>query len=121
MANIAVPGYADVFGKHGVWVGDHTGPASYAAYTAPTTGGDVIQSINLNLRSIDMIIPLGYSVSGNYAVKTKMLTVTGGGSAQNALLVWYAVTWSSGVEVLTEVTAATNLTGETVRLLALGG
>jgi hypothetical protein len=35
--------------------------------------------------------------------------------------VWYAVTWSSGVEVLTEVAGNANLAGETVRLVAIGG
>jgi hypothetical protein len=120
MGNQAVNGYTDVIGKHGLWVGDHTGPAAYAAYTAPATGGDVIQASNLGLRSIDALIPMGYSISGNYAVKSK-LTAGKGASAQSAILVWYAVTWSSGVEVLTEVTGNANLAGETVRLVAIGG
>jgi len=120
MANIAVPGYTDTIGKHGVWIGDHTGPASYLAYTAPATGGDVISAINFGLRSIDAVAPMGYSVSGNYAVKAKLLTGKGG-VVSTALLVWYAVTWSSSVEVLTLVSATTNLSAETVRLLIVGG
>jgi hypothetical protein len=121
MGNTAVSGYTDIIGKHGLWIGDHTGPASYAAYTAPATGGDVISATNFGLRSLDMVVPLGYSVSGSYAVKAKLATTKAGGSAQSAVLVWYAVTWSSGVEVLTEVAGAFNLSGETVRLLVVGG
>ena len=107
MGDIAVPGYTDIIGKHGpVW--------------SPNTGGDVIKAAQYGLRSIDQVLPIGYSISGNYAVKAKLSTAKGA-SVQSAILVWYAVTWSTGVEVLTEVSAAVNLSGESVRLMLVGG
>jgi hypothetical protein len=120
MADIAVPGYTDILGKHGVWIGDHTGPVSYAAYTGPNTGGDVIKAPQYGLRSIDAVYAMGYSISGNFAVRTKLSTAKGA-SVQSAILVWLAVTYSTGVEVLTEVAAAVNLSGESVRLMVVGG
>lgn len=122
MGNIAVPGYTDVVGKHGLWIGDYTGPKAYAAYTAPSTGGDVIYARNLGLRSIDMVVPIGYSVSGNYAVRAKLATGSGA-SVQSAILVWFAVTYSVGVEVLTEVSGSpvVDLSAEIVRLMVVGG
>lgn len=120
MSDNAVNGYADVFGKHAAWIGDHTGPASYVAYTAPATGGDVIQAATYGLRSIDMVAPIGYSVSGNYAVRAKFATAKSGNAATSAILVWFAVTYSTGVEVLTEVANATSLSAETIRLMVVG-
>lgn len=49
MGNQAVKGYVDIFGKHGSFVGDHTGPVSYV------TGGETITAQSLGLRSIDIL------------------------------------------------------------------
>jgi hypothetical protein len=119
MSIAAVPGYTDVFGKHGAWIGDHTGPKSYNAFTAPNTGGQTLSATYYGLRSIHTVLPMGYTESGKYAVKSKLSSV-GGAAVQTAILVWFAVTYSVGVEVLTEVAADTDLSGETIRLLIIG-
>lgn len=96
---------------------DHTGPASY------TTGGETLGTINnmtgialQGLGSIDMVLGSGsLALSGNYWV---MVQSTGKGSRKTFKLLWF--TASSGVPTLTQVSAATSLTGETVRLAYVG-
>lgn len=95
---------------------DHTGPASY------TTGGETFGNINnqtgistLGLGSLDFVDPIGASNSGNYFVYA---LPTGTGSRKTFKLIW--VTATSGIPSSTQVTATTNLSGETVRLLVIG-
>jgi len=122
MADKAAKGYTDVCGKHGVWVGDHTGPVSYTPWTAPNTGGDTFSALTVGLRNLDIVIPVGMSVSGTYYVVAKLMTGSGGTGVPNApsvtkaILVWY-LTATPG----TQVTAATNLSTESIRLYAIGG
>jgi hypothetical protein len=80
--------FADVFGKHGVWVGDHTGPASY------TLGGETIGTPNqfggsnkFGTRSIDLVVAEALSHSGNYSVEVQS-PIGSGGSAQTRVLRW---------------------------------
>lgn len=120
MGNTAVKGYTDVWGKHGAAIYDHTGPASYSQWTAPNTGGEVVTPQPFGLRNIDIVIPIGFTVSGNYFVEAKM-TAGAGGNLTKAILVWFAVTLPSGVLTLTQVAASTNLSAETIRLLVIGG
>ncbi len=111
--NTPVPGYTDVWGKHAVWIGDHAGPASY------TTGGETLgQASNafggvnqFGLRSIDAAFG-DLTVSGTYYVRVQF---TGKGARTTAKLLWY--TASTG----NQVSASTNLSGETVRLTVIGG
>ena len=97
---------------------DHTGPASY------TTGGETIGTINnmtgmaLNaagLSTIDAVLVVGVSVSGNYWV---LAQPSGTGSRKTFTLLWFTAT--AGVPSLNQVTAATNLSAETVRLVYVG-
>ena len=63
MGNIAVKGYLDIFGKHGAWIGDHSGPAAYV------TGGEVVaasqggQNYNASTSIITGIRSLGRSIA----------------------------------------------------------
>lgn len=115
MGNTAVKGYTDIWGKHGAAVYDHTGPASYTQWTAPSTGGDQLTlPASFGLRNIDFVVPVGFTVSGNYYVEAK-LTAGGGGNLSKAILIWYtAGTWN-------QVAATTNLSAEIIRLLVIGG
>lgn len=112
MGNTAVSGYTDIFGKHGAWIGDHTGPKSYSTWSAPNTGGDVVAATNFGLRSIDGLFAMGISESGTYYVMAK-LSSTQGASVNTAILVW--------IVAATGNQATGDLSGETVRLLVIGG
>lgn len=82
MGNTACKGYTDVFGKHGVWIGDHTGPASYVQ------GGETILASAVgNLRSLDFLVPEEETVSGNYSLQSVSPT-TIGGIKQSGKLKW---------------------------------
>jgi len=98
-------GYVDVWGKHGGAPIDHAGPASY------TTGGQTLTASKYGLRSLDYVGG-GLSISGTYEAKGKAVKR---GLSTTYKLVWYVVATGA------EVTAATNLSAETVRLLAIGG
>jgi hypothetical protein len=112
MGNVAVNGYVDIVGKHGQWIGDHTGPASYVAWAAPTTGGDVVTAKQFGLRSIDMISPAGIDTSGTYNVRPQC---TGTGLRQTWTLIWYTTATGS------QVAAGTNLSAIKIRLNVHGG
>lgn len=96
---------------------DHTGPASY------TTGGETVGTLNnltgiaiLGLDSIDTILGSGsLSVSGNFWV---VVQPTGTGVRKTYKILWFTAT--AGVPSLTQVSAATNLSAETVRLAYVG-
>lgn len=96
---------------------DHAGPASY------TTGGETVGTLNnltgialLGLDSIDMILGSGsLSVSGNYWVVVQPI---GTGVRKQFKILWF--TASSGVPSFTQVTSATDLHLETVRLAYVG-
>lgn len=87
MGNQAVSGYTDIVGKHGLWVGDHTGPASY------TQGGETLgvasaPGTSFGLRSIDFVEAEELSNSGNYAVKV-VSPAGSGGQVQTRSLRWF--------------------------------
>jgi hypothetical protein len=95
---------------------DHTGPASY------TTGGETFGSINnqtgitvLGLSILDYIDVEGPTLSGNYYVYAQP---TGTGERKTFKLIW--VTATAGIPSSTQVTAATNLSAETLRMLVFG-
>lgn len=116
MGNTAAKGYADpIGGRSRLWIGDHTGPLSYTQWSAPSTGGDVLQSKYLGLSTMNFVVATGISVSGTYYVEAK-LAAGSGASPTSAILVWYE-TASPG----TQPSASTNLSTETVRLLCIGG
>ena len=114
MANTTIGIYPKGQGKDIVF--DHTGPTSY------TTGGETIGNINnqtgisfLGLATIDFLDVMGTAVSGNYAVLAQPI---GTGSRKTVKLLW--VTATAGIPSTTQVTNATNLSAETVRLMVSG-
>lgn len=100
-----VKGYVDVWGKHGAAPIDHTGPKSY------TTGGETLTASRYGLRSLDWVGG-GITVSGTYEAKGKTI---GTGLRTTYKLVWFVVATGA------EVTAATDLSAEKVRLFTVGG
>lgn len=91
---------------------DHVGPSSY------TTGGETYGNQNsqtgisvLGLAELDAVIG-GPSKSGNYFVYAYP------SNQKQFKLVW--VTATSGIPSATQVNAAVDLSGETVRLLVVG-
>ena len=94
---------------------NHVGPASY------TTGGETYGSINnqtgisvQGLGSLDAVLA-GPANSGNYFVYAIPQST---GESKTFKLVW--VTATTGIPTTTQVTAAVNLSAETVRLLVIG-
>jgi len=91
---------------------DHTGPTSYA------TGGETFGNQNSQtgisfqgLAELDAVIG-GPSKSGNYFVYAYP------SNQKQFKLVW--VTATTGIPTTTQVTAAVDLSAETVRLLVIG-
>ena len=117
MGDTGLKGYTDPIGKHAMWAGDHTGPASYA------TGGETLKATGGpgsygGLRSIDQVVPAGVSVSGNYCVQVQYTAV---GQNTKVTLIWlYSPLNTLSQTAWTQVANATNLSGETIRLLAIG-
>jgi hypothetical protein len=95
---------------------DHTGPASY------TTGGETLGAINnqtgiafQGLGTLDYVDVEGPTLSGNYYVYVQ---TTGTGERKTFKLVW--VTATAGIPSSSQVTNATNLSAETLRILVFG-
>jgi hypothetical protein len=104
-------GYPDYIGKRWAFCGNGTGPTSYTQKTnAPVGGGDIVVQIRFN-NYIDIMFP-ALSQSGTYIVYPYPVAV---GARQAWALMW--VTRTTGVEV----TAATNLSAESVQLAGFGG
>ncbi len=121
MANTPLAGYDTSFGNHKAWVGDHIGPASY------TTGGETFAAHDLGWGGLEIVEPLNkglitigadtlvaaLSISGTYFVTVTMGT-SAVGAVASVTITWYVVATGA------EVTAATDLSAEKVRLLVLG-
>lgn len=95
---------------------DHTGPVSY------TTGGETLGQVNnqtgitlLGLAVIDIVIAVDNTISGNYGV---LVQPVGKGEQKTFKLIW--VTATAGIPTSTQVTAGTNLSAETIKLLYIG-
>lgn len=115
MGDTAVKGYVDVWGKHGVWIGDHTGPVSY------TTGGTTSREPRAyGLRSFDIYLPMGFTVSGNYQVFSQS-TSAGGNNNSTVKLRWFYAPTLTGVSDIAIATAGTGQTNGTYVIAATGG
>lgn len=113
MSNTAVPGYTDIIGKHGIWIGDHTGPLSYL------TGGETVLPQYFGLRSIDYLNTVGLSLSGNYFVYGQMPST---GSRLSAMLRWfYSGVGSQGIDGIFIATAGSGQTNGTFTVAANSG
>ena len=107
-------GYPDYIGKRWAFCGSGKGPKSYIQKTGTATtaegGGDPIQAVRFQ-NYFDVVFP-AMSLSGTYAVYPFPVA---SGARQTWALKW--VTISTG----TEVSAATDLSAETVQLAGFGG
>ncbi len=116
--NRPLDGYPDAWGAHKASVFPVTGPNPYATYTAPSTGGQVVQvSGPAGVKTVDFAVG-GVSNSGLYraeVVQIESSTLNGVALARTALrLKWY--TLSSGAAVNNGV----DLSAETVNILVIG-
>lgn len=121
MANTSLPNYTNYWGSKYVWQGLHFGPTSY------TTGGETFSAATLGwgglefvladnmgqaaVNSVSMVVPL--STSRTYFVGITFAT-TATGVVASVTIKWFVV--ATGAEVAN----ATNLSAESVRLLAVG-
>lgn len=95
---------------------DHTGPKSYV------THGETLGSINnqtgitlQGLATLDYVTCTDTTISGNYG---GLVQPVGKGEQKTFKLIW--VTAVAGIPTSTEVTAGTDLSGETMKLLYIG-
>jgi len=118
MSNVLAD-YPDSFGGHRGTVFAHTGPVLYAALTRdPVAGGDTVNAVEAGIKYFDAVIPVGFSDSGLYSV----VGVAPDGNPSTNKQAAHATSWklkwtvvSTGVEA-----GAIDLSGETVRLFAVG-
>jgi hypothetical protein len=117
-------GFPTSWGSSRVSVFVHTGPASYVAAGSDDTYpnlGDRVTVEEAGLKAFDAVIPVGVSsISGAYRVEVLYPggnTPTTGGAAvpdRFVILRWIVVATNAEVEV------ETDLSGQSVRLLAIG-
>lgn len=113
--------YPDSFGGHRGSVFAHTGPASYVAVDpAPIVAatGDVVDAVEAGLKYFDFVVG-GLSDSGTYTVLVGYPAGNPSTNKQAAHATQCVLMWLTAANCV-EVTPATNLSGETVRLFALG-
>lgn len=108
--NFHLSGYPFYLGPKRTSVFDHAGPNSY------TTGGEQLAAKPTGFNSFDMVSPPSpaLSASSTYSVAVRYPTQNGN-SVAYVLMQWYVV--GTGAEVANGV----DLSGELVRLHALGG
>lgn len=117
--------YPDSFGAHRGSVFSHPGPDSYVqlgSSEGQVTGGDVVEAVEAGLKFFDAVVAVGLSDSGAYwvtgcAPAANPSTNKVAAHARTWLLKWYQ---SSGVASPEQVSNDVDLSGETVRLVALG-
>lgn len=110
MGNKSVNGYVDVIGKHGIWIGDHTGPASYVA------GGETLTAQYFGLRSLDMANAMR---STNLAYSAVSISPTGnaGAISQNIKLLWQFASTGSVASVSQNAAGSGMTVGTTVPIV----
>ncbi len=119
MSNVLAD-YPDSFGAHRGSVFAHTGPASYTQMTkSPIAGGDSVSAVEAGLRFFDAVVPIGMSDSGDYWVMGVAPAGNPSTGKQSAPASTWRLQWFLSAS-FTEVTGAVDLSGETVRLFALG-
>lgn len=122
-----IDGYPTPWGNKKASVFYHTGPASYVqmVVAAPPTGGDPLSDVEAGLRFLDFVDG-GISDNGQFRVEAVSSSGnpsqaqgagqggTVGSSPRTWRLRWIVVATGA------EVAGAVNLSGRTVRLLAIG-
>jgi hypothetical protein len=122
-------GYPTSIGSERASIMGLAGPTSYTAVTAGATpsGGQTVGAVAFGLKFLDFIVG-GETDSGRFFVEAIPVTPTQGAPANSAGTT-YRLRWVSRVTAsvggqaqvaYTEAAASTDLSGETVRLLAIG-
>lgn len=97
---------------------DHAGPSSYKNVTTAAKAGDVINALDFQRGGIEKITDVAIAASGNYAVRAYP-TQTLGAVGKSVQLRWFAYPAAATTGALgAEVTDATDLSAESVRLHA---
>ena len=118
--NQPVPGYPQPRGEKYDMVWDHYGPSSYSNKFTSSGTGDVITNADMGVGGYERVDATlgGFSQSGNYWVKPILTAASNlGSAAPKFTLIWYAVSPAFGT-IGNEVSNATDLSAETVRLSA---
>lgn len=135
----AFNGYPDSFGSKKASIFPHVGPASYVqvvavAGTVPiSAGGDTVQALEGGMKNLDFLVG-GETDDGAFVVEAIPVTVSNpSGTSSSALSgipsTTYKLRWISKVTATvggqnqtagSEAVAATDLSGECVRLFGLG-
>lgn len=94
---------------------DVVGPASYTVVTAgaPPTGGQVVPASAFGLQSIDAVFALA-GTNGTNGVRVIANPYNFGDSMANVTLMWIVLATGA------QATAASNMSAQTVRLIAIG-
>lgn len=118
MGNIACKGYPDpIGGRSRLWIGDHTGPASYVAggETIAASAGGALQnsttSIITGLSALNFVGVEELSASGNYQISAVAPTTVGGTKQTTKLKWFYAPT--QGINSILIATAGSGQTNGT--------
>lgn len=128
MANRPLDGYPTSWGSNRVSIFPHTGPASYTQITyGPLAGGDIVQAgPEAGIKFFDKVEG-DMTDSGNYSVRACPINPSSGPVGQPSTtyrLKWFAERTAAlggqNQTAGTEVVAATVLSGEIVRLKAIG-
>ncbi len=118
---VARQGFPDSWGSKKVTVITVTGPASYAAYTGGSTGGQDVQALpSGGVKVIDFAIG-GPAASGLFraeVVQIEASTVLGVSLTRTQLILKWIVVATATEDL--EVVAAVDLSGETVDVLIVG-
>lgn len=110
-------GYPTSWGNKRASVVVITGPASYTQYTAPTTGGQLIDSVPNGVKGVDFAIG---SVSSDGLHRAEVVAITSGPAYGQTvarcgvILKWYVVATGA------EVAGGVDLSTKTIDLLLVG-
>jgi hypothetical protein len=121
LANTILPGYVMHIGSKYEVLFDHTGPASYAQFVTPTTGGDVVNAADIGMGGFEAMDPV-VDTTGK-VIAYPVLNLGGNGNAVPSIAIqyWSLVTASlyGQSQVLgTQIVAASDLSGLKFRLKA---
>lgn len=112
--------FPDSFGAHKGSVFSHTGPASYTQVTTgPLAGGDTVTAVEAGMKFFDIVLATGLSDSGLYRVEAVAPVANPTTNKQAAHAPSWRLRWVV-VATGSQVAAAFNLSGQTVRLFAVG-
>src|SRR2546429_393093 len=110
---VAVAGYRQIWGTKQVNIFEVAGPASYP------TGGQTVNATDLGVGGMDYMDVGTYSYSGTYKCTVQPLPTSAAPSKQKPAIKSFKILWYV-VATNAEVANTTDLSGEIVRLIAIG-